>query len=414
MLKLILAAVAALIATPGNAQTVSGCGTTAIARAEATDRAKLTTNADCFGKAKVVAAAAEAARRDRASTLPPAFVPTATATADLAGLAPVASGLDLAGLLQPSWGTGAIPGPEAPGVEGAFRFNCAPSHLSYDDEIVYPGQPGKAHLHQWFGNDRADAYSTYASLRTTGGSSCNSAGNRSAYDMPAMLHPSGKVVQPDYIFVYYKRAPAGSIYCRPPYAKACLPLPRGLRYVFGYNMQNPKKSDPAGGRWFNCDGPGAIAGHFATLAEAAKGCPAGARIGAMVVSPPCWDGKHLDSADHRSHMAFPAQDGYGHNACPSTHPYLLPFFEPGAWYTNDGTAADWRLSSDMAGMPGGASLHSDWFGAWEDGLLARWTANCIDKALSCSGGDLGDGHQLKTAAGYDYPHGRPLLDVPPR
>jgi hypothetical protein len=331
----------------------------------------------------------------------------------LSGVDPVASGLKVADLVQSTWGTGDIPGPEAPGVQGAFRFLCAPGQLNYDDPILYPGQPGKSHLHLWFGNTLGNAGSTYASLRSTGDSTCNSMGNRSAYWMPGMMHPTGKVVQPSYIFVYYKRAPANSIYCKPPYAKACLALPRGLRYVFGYNMLDPKSTPTdTNNRWFNCDAPG-VGGHYATIREAAANCPVGARIGALVVSPNCWNGKDLDSPDHRSHMAYQHYDGtHAAPVCPSTHPYLLPFFEPGAWFVNDGTAAQWRLSCDMAGDEGGKCLHGDWFGAWEDSILDLWTANCIDKALSCSGGDLGNGTQLKTLKGYSYSNAIALVDPP--
>ncbi|MFD1787045.1 DUF1996 domain-containing protein [Sphingomonas floccifaciens] len=307
-----------------------------------------------------------------------------------------------------------MPGNEAPGVEGAFRFICAPSHNAYDDPIVFPGQPGKSHLHTFFGNTGTDANSTYTSLRTTGESTCNNLLNRSAYWVPSMMHPSGRVVMPNWISIYYKRAPQGSQYCSEPYAKACLPLPRGLRYVFGYNMNDPSKSSPERMGWFNCDGVGAVSGHFKSIKEAAKGCPTGAKIGMLLVGPNCWNGTELDTPDHRSHMAYQYYDGiHGAPVCPSTHPYLLPFFEAGTWYTNDGTAADWKLSSDIAmNMEGGASAHADWFGAWEDEVQSLWTANCIDKALSCSGGDLGNGKQLATIAGYTFPNAISLVGMP--
>ena len=35
---------------------------------------------------------------------------------------------------------------------GAFRIPCAYSHMAFNDPIVYPGQPGRAHLHTFFGN----------------------------------------------------------------------------------------------------------------------------------------------------------------------------------------------------------------------------------------------------------------------
>jgi hypothetical protein len=335
----------------------------------------------------------------------------------LTGASAISSGVDVSRYLVKSWGTGAIPRSEAPGVEGAFRFVCTPSHNAYDDPIVYPGQPGKAHLHTFFGNTGTNANSTYQSLRTSGESSCNNLLNRSAYWIPAMMNGSGRVVMPNLISIYYKRAPQGSKFCAPPYAQACLPLPRGLRYLFGYHMTDPAKSDPARMRWFNCDGAGAVSGQFATMAAALKGCPVGARVGAIIVGPNCWNGKDLDTPDHRSHMAYQFYNGQLLNpVCPSTHPYLLPFFEAAAWYTVDATANAWHFSSDrMAGMPdlpAGTSFHADWFGAWDDTIQNLWTVNCIDKALSCTGGDLGQGQQLAMLAGYNHTNVTTLVAPP--
>lgn len=39
---------------------------------------------------------------------------------------------------------------------GAFRINCAISHLNYSDPIVAPGEPFASHLHSFFGNDAVD------------------------------------------------------------------------------------------------------------------------------------------------------------------------------------------------------------------------------------------------------------------
>ena len=359
----------------------------------------------------------------------PASSPNPVATGlpapSLAGLAPVGSGIDLAAYLTKSWGTGAIALPEPSGLEGAFRFLCAPSHNAYDDPIVYPGQPGKSHLHTFFGNTGAGASSTYQSLRTSGDSTCNNLLNRSAYWVPAMMNGRGKVVMPDWVQIYYKREPSNSPVCTFA-GKACVPLPRGLRYVFGFNMANPAASSPIGDRWFNCDGPGAVSGKFASIAEAARGCPVGARLGMILNAPSCWNGTQLDSADHRSHMAYMYYDGNAKQRCPATHPYVLPRFTLGAWYTTDGSldrsgnrstdAKTWYLSSDrMPGMPNatpGTTLHADWFGAWDDTIMALWMANCVNRVLSCSGGDLGNGLQMKTLAGYGYPNKTQLVDPP--
>lgn len=50
-------------------------------------------------------------------------------------------------------------------------------------------------------------------------------------------------------------------------------------------------------------------------------CPGGLR--AQIFFPSCWDGKNLDSPDHKSHMAYPASGAYNNGPCPSTHPVQL-------------------------------------------------------------------------------------------
>ena len=58
------------------------------------------------------------------------------------------------------------------GDQGNFRNYCDFSHMNYDDPIVYPGQPGAAHLHSFFGNTGVNARTTTGSLRTSGNGTC--------------------------------------------------------------------------------------------------------------------------------------------------------------------------------------------------------------------------------------------------
>ncbi len=342
----------------------------------------------------------------------------------VAGLASIASNFDLASELVPSWGNGGVPSSAAPDVVGAFRFICNVSHEAYDDPIVYPGQPGKSHLHEFFGNTKANASSTYASLRTTGSSTCNSPANRSSYWMPAMLNGKGKVVRPDEISIYYKRLPVTSPKCKTQ-GTACVDLPRGLRFVFGYNMSNPAAS-PTGAAYFNCDGPTARPGNYPDIVTAAKNCPAGNKLGAIISAPDCWDGKNIDSADHRSHVAYSSYGDWGYQKCPASHPLVIPTFTMGVWYTTDAdldrsgswdsSRSTWSLSSDsmpgMAKMRPGSSFHADWFGAWDDTVMKMWTDNCINKLLNCSGGDLGNGKQLKMYSGFKWTASPRIVDMP--
>jgi hypothetical protein len=53
-----------------------------------------------------------------------------------------------------------------------------------------------------------------------------------------------------------------------------------------------------------------------------KYCPGGIR--ATIIFPSCWNGKDLDSPDHKSHVAYSNGGGLGTPNCPSTHPVAIP------------------------------------------------------------------------------------------
>ena len=65
-------------------------------------------------------------------------------------------------------------------------------------------------------------------------------------------------------------------------------------------------------------------------------------------------------------------------------------------------------------LPKGTTLHFDYFEAWDSGVKAMWMANCIGKKLNCSGGDLGNGKQLKGASqpAYGWKNPNPRVPVP--
>ena len=293
--------------------------------------------------------------------------------------------------------------PKATGSSGDFRTVCAFSHMNFDDPIVYPGQPGRSHLHAFFGNTGANANSTAESLATTGNSTCRGGTiNRSAYWQPAIIDTKdGTPVKPRTAIVYYKSAS----FALPSDIQ---PLPQGLRMLAG---------DPNGGapvRWgptaFSCDGSKVGSDHtFPPTADnpgphSIPNCPAGTEVWASVAFPRCWDGVNLDSPDHRSHMAYwPIPNPYvdaTHPAgkCPPTHPVTLPEVVISAVYPVVETNAPlrWRLSSDAydAKKPGGYSLHADWFGGWKPEIVKTWTSNCVNAAKDCGAHMLGDGRMM--------------------
>jgi hypothetical protein len=408
-----------------------------------TDVAGLQRDADCYGaaytadKAQVTvmntaASAAKAAQKYRLDriayvkahpapppviTPPPVVVPPTLPApppsgfipaASLEGAPEIASNFDEANVIAPM----GLPPTMAPDRVGAFRFICGPGALKYDDPIMFPGQTGRSHLHQFYGNTAADGNSTYESLRASGGSSCNNdpahpdqAANRSSYWMPSMLDGKGGVKVPGYIVIYYKREPANSASCNDKRVTlGCVAQPNGLRWIRGRNMAN--LSQPADPFHFSCTKPsGAIAGagSYARMSDALAVCPAGQgwQLTITFDGPECWDGKNLDSPDHRSHVGYRYITKEGISACPAATPYIIPVFRLTAPYLVEAgdDPTKWRFASDAMtpNEPAGSTAHLDLFDAW-GAAKKTWTANCIDKLLSCTMGNLGNGTGLKGAA----------------
>jgi hypothetical protein len=230
-------------------------------------------------------------------------------------------------------------------------------------------------------------------------------------------------VKPDFANVYYKQIPHGDPACTGPpdstHVGWCVDIPNGLRFVRGYNMATGKGGPTDDWEqwflWYNCwddlvGTPNAKTGNanFHTIADVvAAGCPSGAVLVMQAIIPICWDGKNLDSPDHRSHMSDTTQDidhyvaNVGQRACPLDHPYVLPSLQLRAHFTTDVNfaAGKWHLSSDemVPGAPAGSTLHMDYWEAWSPTVKFTWFRNCIDRHLSCASGDLGDGTQMKEA-----------------
>lgn len=270
---------------------------------------------------------------------------------------------------------------------GAFRTSCDFSHMAYDDPIVYPGQPGKSHLHTFFGNTATSATTTPDSLRTTGSSTCRGGtANRSAYWVPAIIDTgSGTPIRPTSGQFYYKQgyelSPSSSI----------KPMPAGLRMIAG-NSLNSTESGSASFA-FVCYTNGTESTRVSTRLPV---CPAGTTdVLSLLNFPQCWDGVNLDSPDHKSHVSGVVQDQTAPFAkhCPADHPVPIPQISFNVWYPvgASGTAS-WRLSSDVydASLPPGMSMHGDWYNGWNKDVSDTWGKNCVAASKDCHSHLLGD------------------------
>ncbi len=259
---------------------------------------------------------------------------------------------------------GAAPGvvspqPAAAAAAGMFKVRCFQSDRAADDPIVYPGKPGAAHLHDFFGNRSTNAYSTLSSLRAAG-TNCQNMHDKAAYWAP-VLYQDGKAVTPKEVQVYYRASN------RDP--QAIRNIPAGLKMIAGDpTSTRPQSVDVAG---WTCR-----AGDLPQFQSSMPTCnpAAGDKLRNRIRFPECWDGKHLDSADHRSHLAYLVS-----GRCPAGHPVALPRVDIEVHYGSiPAGSSRVRLSSGSW-----TTLHADFFNAWDQDVLGSLIQRCLNGEQIC-------------------------------
>ena len=280
---------------------------------------------------------------------------------------------------------------------GQFRSACAYSHMAYDDPIVFSGSPGASHLHVFFGNTTTNANSTQESL-DAGSSTCRGGtANRSAYWVPAIIDTGlNQAVVPDYTLTYYKdngMSPAGG---------PLTTIPNGLRMIAGnpvtFGRQITWEGHPNLNELhhsFEClsdklpDGRGG-------RSQSIPPCPVGGEILFELAFPQCWDGKNLDSPDHRSHMSY--REGWMPGHCDAAHPVALPAisFNIHIRVKEGNDTTKWRLSSDAydTSKPGGYSAHGDVIVDWDEDVKKAWFEGCIMNGADCHAHMIGNNRML--------------------
>jgi hypothetical protein len=267
---------------------------------------------------------------------------------------------------------------------GSFRTMCSLAKMAFDDPIVFPGQPGKSHLHMFFGNAAIDANTTAASLKSTGNGTCRGGTlNRTGYWTPAMVDTkTGSIVMPDEATIYYKTG-----YNMDP--ATIKPMPDGLRMIAG--DKNATGAQFAGPQqivtWICLNGSAS-----SKSAMTIPACKVGDAVRLTVIFPQCWDGKNLDSPDHKSHMSYPSYNSSKRSTCPAAFPIPVPEMTEHFDFpvTAGSSPSTWRLSSDMdASKAAGLSAHADWMMAWDSATMTSMVTNCLNKALDCGVGGIG-------------------------
>jgi hypothetical protein len=250
-----------------------------------------------------------------------------------------------------------VPSPVMPGStrdDGVFHITCAYSHSLRDDPIVFPGIHGASHTHDFYGATTTDASSTATTLQASP-TTCSKASDHSGYWQPA-LYANGTAQIPKDVLVYYKGT-SGTV-----------AFPTGLRMIAGDAHAKIEQS-PSVTTW-RCRPNGV------TKVTTFPACAMGQSISTRVEFPNCWDGVNLDSADHKSHMAYGSL-----SRCPADHPVAVPRLTVHVrWHK---IAPDPATASLASGST--VTMHADFFNAWDQTTLASLVSQCLNANVQCGG-----------------------------
>ncbi len=244
-----------------------------------------------------------------------------------------------------------------PRHQARFVARCRYSHTLPDDPIVHPNEPGASHSHDFFGNTTTNAASTLRSL-AHGGTTCLNRRDKSGYWAPS-LTVDGQTVVPTFAAIYYSNAGKPFRHIRT--------IPRGLKVVAGNAMAIAPQSLRIAAWNCGADEDGV------PLSSAPPTCP-GPTLTLHISFPDCWNGKTLDSPDHKSHLAYHVRNG----RCPAGYPVPIPRLRMNVHYPTTG-------GPGVALASGGQySGHADFFNAWNARELRRLVRVCINAGRVCN------------------------------
>lgn len=225
----------------------------------------------------------------------------------------------------------APPTPIAGAATGTYTWDCGRNeqgHRNTANVVVTPGDPGPAHhVHDYVGNLGVQDDSTVDSI--VGAPTTCTNGDDSTYYWPVLRYviPGqdphvGPIQLPVALTMEYLGNPRGPV----------LPTPRLLRGTEGDAVAYTNGGALARSEWTCTDATNRLTWKYPI-------CDASADVVRILDFPSCWDGRRLDSPDHRAQLVYPDPgDGcpIGTFAVPHLRITITYDIPPGTRYQIDG------------------------------------------------------------------------------
>lgn len=263
---------------------------------------------------------------------------------------------------------------------GVFTSRCGVNRQGQhnsDNDIVAPGvSNGAHHVHDYVGNRKVDFNSTNESLSAQGTSCTN--GDQSAYYWPVLRDTTrqgpdanalgggaegnkGAILVPATVSISYQGSPTGKV----------VAMPRFLRIITGDAKAFTNGTKNANAHW-SCTG----FENRVQLTDKYPICPGGSKVVRSFAFQSCWDGRNVDSADHRSHVAFADANGNcagGFKAIPQLT-MRLTYKTP--------AAPNFAVDGFQGQQHNAITDHNDFINVMNDRLMNR-AVSCINSGRRC-------------------------------